>query len=103
MGALAANMRLWRERAGLTQEAASEAADLSVVYWKQLEHGTASNPSLASLVAAANALGVPPAELLRHRPRPDARPPGRPRAVPARLAANSDRAAKRKRALTRGR
>lgn len=78
VGALAANIRICRERAGTTQEEAAEAADVSLIYFKQLEHGSAANPSLAILVAVANALAVEPAELLRYQPRPVARPPGRP-------------------------
>lgn len=78
VGALAANVRIWRERAGRTQEEAAEAAEVSVIYFKQLEHGSAANPSLAVLVAVANALDVEPAELLRYQPPPVARPPGRP-------------------------
>ena len=72
-------MRLGRARIGLTQEAAAEAAGLSAVYWKQLERGTAANPSLAILVNVAAALDTEPAELLRYRPAPEPRAPGRPR------------------------
>ena len=80
-GSLAANVRLWRAKAGLTQEAAAETAGLSAVYWKQLERGTAANPSLAILVNVAAALHAEPAELLRYRPAPEPRAPGRPRVV----------------------
>lgn len=79
-GSLAANVQIWRAKAGLTQEAAAEAAGLSEVYWKQLERGTAANPSLAILVNVAAALDTEPAELLRYRPAPEPRRPGRPRA-----------------------
>ena len=80
-GSLAANVRLGRARSGLTQEAAAEAAGLSAVYWKQLERGTAANPSLAILVSVAAALDIEPADLLRYRPPPEPRAPGRPRLV----------------------
>lgn len=76
---LAANVRVLREARGLTQEAAAEAAGLSYVYWKQLEHARATNPSIETIVAVASALDVDPGELLRLRDALPARPPGRPR------------------------
>lgn len=76
---LAANVRTLRERRGITQESAAEAAGVSYIYWRQLERGTAANPSLGVLVALAVALGVEPMELLRTRAAMPPRPPGRPR------------------------
>ena len=77
-GSIAANIQRLRARSGLTQEAVAEACGLSAVYYKSLERGTATNPTVRALVSIAEVFGVPPAALLEDRPRPAPRPPGRP-------------------------
>ena len=67
-----------RARLGLTQEQAAESSAMSAVYFKSLERGTATNPTVRALVSLAQAFGVTPADLLVDRPRPAPRPPGRP-------------------------
>jgi transcriptional regulator with XRE-family HTH domain len=75
---LAANVRRLREAQGLTQEQAAEAAAVSAIYFRQIELGTAKNPSLKTLEHLAEGLDVPVAELLEDAPRPVKRNPGRP-------------------------
>lgn len=76
---IAANVRRIREAQGLTQEQAAEACEVSAIYFRQLELGTARNPSLKTLVRVAEGLSTPVAELLKERPRPLKRNPGRPK------------------------
>lgn len=60
-----------RESRGLTQEALAEAAGLSRNHYQLLENGISNrqskrpaNPTLSTLVALSNALGMSPAELV---------------------------------------
>ena len=75
---IAANVRRIREAQGLTQEQAAEACEVSAIYFRQLELGTART-SLKTLVRVAEGLSTPVAELLKERPRPLKRNPGRPK------------------------
>src|SRR5215468_2509592 len=66
------NVRARRMRLGLSQRELAARADLSVRFLAQLEHGE-GNISLARFAAVAAALGVEMADLLRPRPRTEAR------------------------------
>ena len=57
------NVRKRREASGLTQEAASEKANLDPTYISGIERGV-RNPSLVSICRIAKALGVSVSELL---------------------------------------
>lgn len=59
-----ARLRALRERAGLSQQQLSDRAGVRKATVSDLERGVKS-PSLSTLDAVAQALGVPPAELLR--------------------------------------
>ena|SRR5436190_7128347 len=61
---LAERIRSLRLASGLTQQAASEAAQIETKHWQLLEAG-GTNPTLATLVAVAKALGREPFELLK--------------------------------------
>jgi transcriptional regulator with XRE-family HTH domain len=61
--ALAQAIKARRARQGLTQEEVSREAGMSTEHWQRLERGVA-NPTLGTLYAAADALGVPLPELL---------------------------------------
>ena len=61
---IAANVRRWRARRGLTQEALAEAAELGPVHLRKVESGT-ENVTIATLVALADALEIKPGVLLR--------------------------------------
>lgn len=74
---VAANIRRLRARQGLTQEELAEKASLGAVHVRSIERGV-ENVTLATLVAIADALGVPPGLLLRRAILPPLRP-GRPR------------------------
>ena len=76
---LAVNLREWRERAALTQEALAEKASLSAIYVQALERGQAANPSLRVLVSLAFAVGCEAGELLAPQRTLRPRKPGRPR------------------------
>jgi transcriptional regulator with XRE-family HTH domain len=78
LGYIGANVRGLRLRRGLTQEALAERAGVSTVHIQRVEAGGA-NVSVTLLVALADALGVPPARLLKRASRADRRP-GRPSA-----------------------
>lgn len=56
-------IRLWRGRAGLTQEEAAGLAGVSVSLWRKWEQGVRAIPSFSRLVDVAQALGV---DDLRH-------------------------------------
>jgi transcriptional regulator with XRE-family HTH domain len=75
---VAANVRRLRKAQGLTQESLSEKAGLGPVHLRSIERGV-ENVTLATLVAMADALGVPPGQLLRKAVLPPLHP-GRPRA-----------------------
>ena len=77
--ALAANIRRWRARRGMTQEGLAEEADLGPVHLRNIERGV-ENPTLATIVSLADALDVPPGSLLRPARLPPMKP-GRPRTV----------------------
>lgn len=69
---LSRRLRAVRERCGLTQEQASNLADLSAKYYQNLESGRRTNPSFEALNRIAHAFRVPiyelfydPAELRR--------------------------------------
>lgn len=74
---IAANVRTFRRRRGLTQEALAELADLDLSYEQRVERG-ATNLSVRILVSLAVALGVAPSRLLR-RARLKTTGRGRPR------------------------
>lgn len=74
---LAANIRRTRARLGLTQEALAEKAGLGPVHLRSIERGVESI-TLATLVAIADALEIPPGRLLRKAVLALLRP-GRPR------------------------
>jgi transcriptional regulator with XRE-family HTH domain len=74
---VAANIRRLRAREGLTQEKLAEKASLGPVHVRSIERGV-ENVTLATLVAIADALEVPPGALLRRATLPPLRP-GRPR------------------------
>jgi transcriptional regulator with XRE-family HTH domain len=73
--ALANGMKRLRRRLGMTQAQLAEAADLHVQYVSQVERDVRS-PSMETIDAIANALGVTPAELFAlgegRRPSPTA-------------------------------
>ncbi len=56
-GALAQAVKARRGQLGLTQEEISRAAGISTEHWQRLERGVA-NPTLGTLYAAADALGI---------------------------------------------
>jgi DNA-binding XRE family transcriptional regulator len=85
---IAGNVRAWRIRRGLTQEALAEIADLDLRFIQRIERGL-TNLSMAVLVALADALDVAPQALLRAAKMSPSRP-GRPRKV-TRLASRSGR------------
>ncbi|MFD2591043.1 helix-turn-helix domain-containing protein [Aquimarina hainanensis] len=57
------NIKRIRKEKGLTQKDVAEGSDMLVPTYSRLERG-GSNPSLASMVRIAKALGVPVVELL---------------------------------------
>ena len=59
---LGARIRALRGERELTQELAAEAAKLDVKHWQDIE-GARTNPTVATLVGIARALGVTLAEL----------------------------------------
>ena len=65
------NVRYWRQKLGLTQEAFSEKSGLTQQYISDLERGR-RNPTVVTLFELATALGIKPLDLLR---------PGRRRAA----------------------
>lgn len=60
---LAANVRRLRLAKGWSQEAAADAADVSIRSYQTLEAGK-TNATLVTVAALAKALGVDPSELL---------------------------------------
>lgn len=84
---IAANVRAWRERRGLTQAALAERAEMELRAIQRIEQGKI-NFGVVNLVLVANALGVSPALLLRGA-RKTPRSPGRPRR-PSALAHEDD-------------
>ena len=60
-----ANIRRLRKAKGLTQEQLAHEAEIAMRYIAGVERGE-ENPSLRYLVKIAEALGIEPAELLRH-------------------------------------
>jgi transcriptional regulator with XRE-family HTH domain len=74
---IAANIRRWRARRDLTQEALAEKAELGAVHVRSIERGV-ENITVATLIAIADALDVPPGRLLRAARLPELKP-GRPR------------------------
>jgi transcriptional regulator with XRE-family HTH domain len=74
---VAANVRRWRARRGLTQEALAEAAELGPVHLRKVESGS-ENVTISTLVALADALDVKPGALLR-KARLGEPKPGRPK------------------------
>jgi len=82
LGYVAANVRRLRLSRGLTQEALAERAGVSTVHVQRVEAGGA-NVSVTLLVALADALGVPPAQLLKQAKIAERRP-GRPKVKRAR-------------------
>jgi transcriptional regulator with XRE-family HTH domain len=61
----ALRLRELRKRAGLTQDQVAERSGLSVTMVQNLERPSdGGNPRLTTLFALADALGVPPAELV---------------------------------------
>lgn len=63
---LVRNIKRYRTKLGLTQEEASEKADITVKYWQRLEMISQKDlPSLQMLGKMAKALGIPIWKLLR--------------------------------------
>jgi transcriptional regulator with XRE-family HTH domain len=78
---LAANVRVLRERAGLTQQALAEQAEISVNYLQKVERAAVPlNVTLKLLATLATALDVGVHDLVAPAAVPRRRPPGRPRA-----------------------
>jgi transcriptional regulator with XRE-family HTH domain len=77
---IAANIRRYRQKQGLTQEALAELVDFDLRYIQQIETGR-KKMSLEALLAIANALEVPLATLLRPATMPEVKR-GRPRKTP---------------------
>lgn len=67
LGYLGANVRRWRLRRHLTQDALAERAEIDVRYVQRVERGIV-NLRFASFVKLATALEVPPGQLLRRAP-----------------------------------
>jgi len=62
---LAGNIKKYRARLKLTQERASEKADLPLKYWQRLEMLSQEDlPSLQMLFKIARGLGINPSKLL---------------------------------------
>ena len=61
------NVRRFRERAGLSQDALAHTADLHRVYLSGIERGKRS-PSIETVEKLANALGIGPGELFADQP-----------------------------------
>lgn len=61
---LADRIQQLRDRRDITQQEAAELASIEVKHWQYLERG-GGNPTLATLLAVAKALGVEVHELLR--------------------------------------
>jgi transcriptional regulator with XRE-family HTH domain len=53
-----------REQLGLSQAQAATEAGWDVSSWARLERGASANPTLGTLLVAANAVGVPVSHLL---------------------------------------
>jgi len=71
---IAAALRAARERAGLSQILAADRAGLHPSTLAKLEAGAIPNPTLSTLLAAADGVGVPVSELvdgIQPQPRPD--------------------------------
>lgn len=71
---IAAVLRAARERAGLSQILAADRAGIHPSTLAKLEAGTIPNPTLSTLLAAADGVGVPVSELvagIQPQPRPD--------------------------------
>lgn len=81
---IAANVRRIRSERGLTQERLAEAADVHLTFLQEIERAQA-NPSIAVLVAVADALEVELSELLQQAEMPEIRR-GRPRKAPVEAA-----------------
>ncbi|WP_438028239.1 helix-turn-helix domain-containing protein [Sorangium sp. So ce233] len=82
MGYIGANVHQFRVRRRMTQDELAKAAGVSRAFLHRVERGK-SSIGLASIVALADALGVPPWKLLRPAIMPEAKR-GRPRGAPAR-------------------
>ena len=74
---IGANLRSARERRGITQAIVAEMAGVEMRTVQSLEAGVTAR--LATIVAVADAVRVPLAELFRARPPTAARKAGRPR------------------------
>ncbi|PNG50122.1 MULTISPECIES: helix-turn-helix transcriptional regulator [unclassified Variovorax] len=70
---LAANLRTFRTRAGLSQEELADRAGVHRTYVSQVERQVV-NPTLASVSKLADALGLPLARLLDGTTAPDSAP-----------------------------
>lgn len=67
---LAANLRVLRERAGLSLSELARRSDIAKGTLSQLETG-AGNPTIETVFSLSNALGVPVSDLLTERADPD--------------------------------
>jgi transcriptional regulator with XRE-family HTH domain len=81
LGFIAANLRRYRRRRGLTQEGLAESADLDLRFVQRIEHGS-TNLSVSALVAIATALEVSPSALFKAAKLAPTKP-GRPPKEPA--------------------
>jgi len=83
--AVAANIRRWRAKRGLTQDAVADAAGLGTAHYRRIEGGM-ENITLATLVAVADALQAPLGQLFRAaklKKLKAGRPPEKKKADPA--------------------
>ena len=62
--AMAARLKSLRETAGLSQQDVAMKADLSLSLVAKMEQGKKADPRASTLLALAEALGVPPGRLL---------------------------------------
>jgi transcriptional regulator with XRE-family HTH domain len=60
---LAAGLRSWRERSGLTQEQLAARAQVAVATVRKIEAGTVINPGIFTVMAMFSALGAEPEDV----------------------------------------
>jgi transcriptional regulator with XRE-family HTH domain len=72
--AIAQRIKELREAAGLSQQEVAMRADLSLSLVAKIEQGKKGDPRASTLLALAQALGVPPGQLLEGLPVPPRQP-----------------------------
>lgn len=78
---VAANIRKWRKKRGLTQEMLAEKADIDMRHLQSIEQGK-ENPTVSTIAAVADALAIRPGLLFRAAEMPPitrGRPPSKKR------------------------